>query len=175
MLNVVAVMFLNLTLSSFLHKCRSTAFTQVHLQNIWSKYKEQCTDFESGVYSNPWNRLETLLRPPREPLNHPWTWKRYWKYVFSNIGKRISDECVSNLPNKMMRPFGSPGNWYCPRTMESPLTSRVNLKITVLMQQGLLCGLQSGQHPQRTRSHQQSQCSLACYTKFSTRRTAKST
>ena len=32
MLNVVAVMFLNLTLSSFLHKCRSTASTQVHLQ-----------------------------------------------------------------------------------------------------------------------------------------------
>ena len=31
MLNVVAVMFLNLT-SSFLHKCRSTASTQVHLQ-----------------------------------------------------------------------------------------------------------------------------------------------
>ena len=32
MLNVVAVMFLNLTLSSFLHECRSTASTQVHLQ-----------------------------------------------------------------------------------------------------------------------------------------------
>ena len=32
MLNVVAWMFLNLTLSSFLHKCRSTASTQVHLQ-----------------------------------------------------------------------------------------------------------------------------------------------
>ena len=31
MLNVVAVMFLNLTLSSFLHECRSTASTQVHL------------------------------------------------------------------------------------------------------------------------------------------------
>ena len=32
MLNLVPVMFLNLTLSSFLHKCRSTASTQVHLQ-----------------------------------------------------------------------------------------------------------------------------------------------
>ena len=32
MLNVVAWMFLNLTLSSFLHKCRLTASTEVHLQ-----------------------------------------------------------------------------------------------------------------------------------------------
>ena len=32
MSNIVTVMFFNLTLSSFLHKCRSTASTQVHLQ-----------------------------------------------------------------------------------------------------------------------------------------------
>ena len=123
--------------------------------------------------------LEIVWRPSSALLVSHWT--------THGLEKDIENMCsATSAKGYLMNAFQTFQTRWCVRSalleigivlgQWSLLSHRVwTLKITVLMQQGLLCGLQSGQHPQRTRSHQQSQCSLACYTKFSTRRTAKST
>ena len=84
----------------------------------------------------PWKwRLFQFLKSSGDPpppsssaIEPPMDLKNILKICVQQHRQKDLMNCASNLPNKMMRPFGSPGNWYCPRTMESPLTSRVNLK-----------------------------------------------
>ena len=80
-------------------------------------------EIESRTYSNSLDSGQPVLCSPSDSLQKPRAEKmKSVKVIVCN-----RDAQFTNLPKRIILPFGSPGYWYSPSTIESPRVSLENL------------------------------------------------
>ena len=115
-------------------------------KKLLKTFHHQSRYLECGIDANSWNTWEPFLSSSCQPCDHPGTRKSESEWDISEERPDIRkiekwkwkrwNENGQNLPNKTTLPFGSPGNWKSPKTIDSSLASRVNLIKSTWIQQG---------------------------------------